>query len=168
MCVCVHECARICVSKSVCAFVSRGCAGTLVARRGPAVSIARLRGWRRVRFALSHPSFAGVAAGATWRLVIAHAQWAARGGHTTVIDAAGAIYVLGGHYSKYPVANTFFNDVWVSTDGGADRTRAVLKGGPKVYRGVPRTFYWQLKGYSSVIKEYQRVLKVLTMNSGVV
>jgi hypothetical protein len=29
-----------------------------------------------------------------------------------VIDAAGAIYVIGGGYQ----------DVWVSTDGGADRT----------------------------------------------
>jgi hypothetical protein len=35
-----------------------------------------------------------------------------------VIDAAGAIYVIGGYSS------TVFNDVWVSNDGGADRTRA--------------------------------------------
>jgi hypothetical protein len=46
--------------------------------------------------------------------VIASAPWAARYGHTTVIDAAGAIYVIGG----YDGTNCL-NDVWVSTDGGA-------------------------------------------------
>jgi hypothetical protein len=35
-----------------------------------------------------------------------------------VIDAAGAIYVIGG---AFYFEGTFFNDVWVSTDGGADR-----------------------------------------------
>ena len=37
------------------------------------------------------------------------APWAARRYHTSVVDAAGAIYVIGGLY----------NDVWASTDGGA-------------------------------------------------
>ncbi len=32
-----------------------------------------------------------------------------------MIDAAGAIYVIGGTDG----VSTFFNDVWVSTDGGA-------------------------------------------------
>jgi hypothetical protein len=31
-----------------------------------------------------------------------------------VVDAAGAIYVIGGYDGT-----TYFNDVWVSTDGGA-------------------------------------------------
>ncbi len=35
-----------------------------------------------------------------------------------MIDAAGAIYVIGGGGS------TRYRDVWASTDGGADRTRA--------------------------------------------
>jgi hypothetical protein len=35
-----------------------------------------------------------------------------------VVDAAGAIYVIGGYGS------TLLNDVWASTDGGADWTRA--------------------------------------------
>ncbi len=35
-----------------------------------------------------------------------------------MIDAAGAIYVIGGLNG-----NTFYKDVWVSTDKGADRTR---------------------------------------------
>jgi hypothetical protein len=50
-----------------------------------------------------------------WRLVIASAPWAARRGHTSVVDAAGAIYVLGGSGD----GTVYFNDVWASTDGGA-------------------------------------------------
>jgi hypothetical protein len=42
------------------------------------------------------------------------APWAARVGHTSVVDAAGAIYVIGG-YNR----TTYYHDVWVSTDGGA-------------------------------------------------
>jgi hypothetical protein len=49
-----------------------------------------------------------------WRCLTASAPWAGREGHTTVIDAAGAIYVIGG-FNGY----TYLNDVWVSTDGGA-------------------------------------------------
>jgi hypothetical protein len=65
------------------------------------------------------------------------APWAGRAGHTTVIDAAGAIYVLGGTNSTY-----FFNDGWVTTDGGADPgSGGVLGGcsrGPRGYAGVHR------------------------------
>jgi hypothetical protein len=50
------------------------------------------------------------------------APWAGRAGHTTVVDAAGAIYVLGGN--SYNGTDTYYNDVWASTDGGADRTRS--------------------------------------------
>jgi hypothetical protein len=39
--------------------------------------------------------------------------------YTSVIGAAGAIYVVGGSDGQ-----TAYNDVWVSTEGGADRTRA--------------------------------------------
>ena len=59
-----------------------------------------------------------LAAGATWTSRTPRAQWAARYGHTSVIDAAGAIYVIGGNSGT-----TFYKDVWVSTDKGADRTR---------------------------------------------
>jgi hypothetical protein len=45
------------------------------------------------------------------------APWAARAGHTTVIDAAGTIYVIGG--SSYNGTDTHHHDVWASTDGGA-------------------------------------------------
>jgi hypothetical protein len=58
------------------------------------------------------------AAGVTWTSRTLNASWAARSGHTTVIDAAGAIYVIGG-----VSATTYYREVWVSTDGGADRTR---------------------------------------------
>ncbi len=54
------------------------------------------------------------AAGVTWRLVTANAPWPARTAHTAVVDAAGAIYVIGGSD-----AATHYKDVWASTDGGA-------------------------------------------------
>jgi hypothetical protein len=38
--------------------------------------------------------------------------------HTTGIDAAGAIYVLGGIGSGSS-SYTYYRDVWVSTNGGA-------------------------------------------------
>ncbi len=50
-----------------------------------------------------------------WRCRTASAPWAGRSGHTTVVDAAGAIYVIGGEGN----GGILFNDVWVSTDGGA-------------------------------------------------
>ncbi len=55
-------------------------------------------------------------AGFNWRLVIANAPWPARSGHMSVIDAAGAIYVLGGSGGS---GETYFQDVWKSTNGGA-------------------------------------------------
>ncbi len=36
-----------------------------------------------------------------------------------MINATGAIYVIGGR--SYNGTLTYYNDVWVSTDGGADR-----------------------------------------------
>ncbi len=52
----------------------------------------------------------------TWTSRTAKAGWAARSGHTSVVDAAGAIYVIGGTYGD---GTTGYNDVWASTDGGA-------------------------------------------------
>ncbi len=55
-----------------------------------------------------------LAAGVNWTSRTASPQWAARQYHTSVVDAAGAIYVIGGEgYSAD------LNDVWASTDGGA-------------------------------------------------
>ena len=59
------------------------------------------------------------AAGVTWSTRIASAPWGGRGSHTSVIDAAGTIYVIGGH----GVNGINYKDVWVLTDGGADETR---------------------------------------------
>ena len=55
----------------------------------------------------------------TWSNRTLAALWAGRCGHTSVIDAAGAISVIGGIQGT----SKWFNDVHVSTDGGADRTR---------------------------------------------
>ncbi len=55
------------------------------------------------------------AAGRTFRSRTLKAEWAARYAHTSVVDAAGAIYVIGGSGG----ITTDYNDVWASTDGGA-------------------------------------------------
>jgi hypothetical protein len=52
------------------------------------------------------------------------APWGRRYGHTSVVDAVGAIYVIGGddggNYPNYIYASgTSYQDVWASTDGGA-------------------------------------------------
>ncbi len=53
------------------------------------------------------------AAGRTFTSRTLKAGWAGRYGHTSVVDAFGAIYVLGSG------GDTYFRDVWASTDGGA-------------------------------------------------
>ncbi len=56
-----------------------------------------------------------LAAGVTWTSRTTNAPWAARVAHTSVIDAAGAIYVIGGQgYSGGTY--TYYQDVW--DDGG--------------------------------------------------
>ena len=74
--------------------------------------------------------------------MIANAPWAARYGHTSVIDAAGAIYVIGGFDGS-----TRFRDVWASTDGGA---RPDSVGGGRVGYCV---------GRAGVLKRAQGVLQ---------
>jgi hypothetical protein len=63
-----------------------------------------------------------LASGVTWTSRTTNAPWAGRKGHTSVIDAAGAIYVIGG-FSGTGANIVYYKDVYVSTDGGADRTR---------------------------------------------
>jgi hypothetical protein len=77
-----------------------------------------------------HRPVARVAAGVSWTSRTSSAPWDARDGQTTVIGAAGAIYVIGGYSGRYASGgDILYNDIWVSTDGGAGRTRAgVLKG----------------------------------------
>ncbi len=68
----------------------------------------------RACFCLCHrPVSRALAAGFTWTSRTTSAPWAVRSGHTSVVDAAGAIYVIGGESW-----NSYLQDVWVSTDGG--------------------------------------------------
>ncbi len=57
-----------------------------------------------------------MAAGITWTSRTLTAQWDARNGHTSVVDAAGAIYVIGGWIGGTGPGP--LQDVWASTDGG--------------------------------------------------
>jgi hypothetical protein len=94
------------------------CAGILVAPRGVAGLIARraTRGRLRLRACVCaigrSPAFA---AGVTWTSRTMIAPWGDRAAHTSVIDAAGAIYVIGGRGG----GTAYLSDVWASTDGGA-------------------------------------------------
>ncbi len=88
--------------------VPRGWKGPIVSRRRPVVCSARPATGGRPRVRVC-----GLRAGVTWTSRTATAPWAARICHTSVVDAAGAIYVLGGYSGDY------LNDVWVGTDRGA-------------------------------------------------
>jgi hypothetical protein len=72
------------------------------------------------------PGSRALAAGRTWTSRTLKAEWAARESHTSVIDAAGAIYVIGGIGG-----DAFYHDVWASTDGGTrpDSRRGGWSGG---------------------------------------
>ncbi len=113
----------------------------LVARRRPAVLIAPATapGGRACAVAVKCDRLKvsrAFAAGVTWTCRTASAPWAGRYGHTSVVDAAGAIYVIGG-----AGGTTLYSDVWVSTDGGA-RPFSVGGGGrggrPGGYSGGPQ------------------------------
>jgi hypothetical protein len=123
-CVCAWVCVRVrckaCVNE-LCAraCASRRCACAPIAPRGLAVFEARpapcVGGRTRVvAFEAIGRARARLAAGVTWSCRTFSAPWAARWGHTSVVDAARAIYVIGG-----TDGTTNFNDVWASTDGGA-------------------------------------------------
>ncbi len=67
-----------------------------------------------------------------------------------MIDAAGAIYVIGGFSGS-----TYYKDLWVSTDGGADRTRGVLDWYLRDSSGsfvVHRDTIGVLKGYTKLFQ----------------
>ncbi len=135
--VCFHRIATSCgCVATVCACASRlhapshrtaatcgSYSSARAARRRP-----RARGCARSHWPGSRASAAGV----TWTSRTANAPWAARQSHTSVVDAAGAIYVIGGSGSGD------FNDVYASTDGGAraglgrDVGRTGTRGGTRV------------------------------------
>ncbi len=154
-CVCVSVrarlliwlCARACTAcvneRRLCA--PRRCARPPIAQRRLAVFIARPARCGRVRVvvfgAIGFRCRARSAAGVTWTCRTANAPWAARYGHTSVIDAAGAIYVIGGDGGH----ETYYNDVWVSTDGGV-RAGLCQGGWSGVLEGVLRGYYGVLMG----------------------
>ncbi len=59
-----------------------------------------------------------------------------------MVDAAGAIYVIGGEGTTAPY---FLQDVWVSTDGGA-QPDSVGRGGRGILKGVLRGYFRGTKG----------------------
>jgi hypothetical protein len=169
-------CTRVCVSAPVCvracvllhghrkAFSRHSkCADECVERRQPAVIVPAARG--RVCFAFGVIGWfsRASAAGATWRSRTTSAPWASRYAHTSVIDAAGAIYVIGG-YGRTGRDGTFFQDVWVSTDGGA-RPDSVRGGGRGVDQVGTQGYYSEYRGYSGILQGamqwYSRGIKVL-------
>ncbi len=86
------------------------------------------------------------AAGIAWTSRTLKAGWAARFGHTSVVDAAGAIYVIGGYNGNV------IQDVWASTDGGARRvTRRVVGGYSRGTRGDTRWGTLGIRGNEGVV-----------------
>jgi hypothetical protein len=103
-----------------------------------------------------------LAAGVTWASRTVSAPWAARHAHTSVIDAAGAIYVIGGQ------SGTVYNDVWMSTDGGARPDsvggdgRGILKGycrGTHGHQGGTLGCEVGTEGYQGGTTGYYEVLR---------
>ncbi len=118
----------------------------------------------RLRFgAIGFRCRARSAAGVTWASRTTSAPWAGRYAHTSVVDAAGAIYVIGGLLG----GATRYKDVWVSTNGGAQPdsigvvggyTKGVLRGTQGVLQGVLGGTHGYL-GVFRGINGYQGVLK---------
>ncbi len=152
---CVWACVRAHMMWHVCAHAPRRCARPPIARGRPAVLIARPGGAGRRRArgcgfgAIGVRCRARSAAGVTWTSRTASAQWDARNHHTSVVDAAGAIYVIGGYDGGT------FADVWVSTDGGARAglgPSGVVEGVHRV--GTPRGTRGYYRGYLGVLDGY--------------
>jgi hypothetical protein len=124
LCVCLHACACMRVCVRVCVYVQTGLYGHSyggTAATGGIYSSACNGRTDTCAFCVGHRPSARVAAGVTWTSrTTTSALWAARAYHATVINATGAIYVIGGSSGN---GINVFGDVWVSTNGGADRTR---------------------------------------------
>jgi hypothetical protein len=58
--------------------------------------------------------------GETWNLVTSNAEWGARCGMAAIVTSGNELIIAGGSYEKedYPFYRFFYNDVWVSIDGG--------------------------------------------------
>jgi hypothetical protein len=129
---CVSACAGSCDSIGLHfrACVASVCARPPIARPRLAVFIARPAPC--FAFGATGRLSRASAAGVTWTCRTANAPWVGRASHTSVVDAAGAIYVIGGSGGTLG----YFPDVWASTDGGA---RAGL--GRGVVGGHSRGYY---------------------------
>ncbi len=77
-----------------------------------------------------------------------------------MIDAAGAIYVIGGCSDGN---SAVYNDVWISTDGGADpdSVRGARRGLPVVLGGVLKPLVLQGYWRGGVLRRTIWVLSVL-------
>jgi hypothetical protein len=133
-CLLVHIFARVCASAYVCVR-ARVRASWLRGRCGGPAGAGGISGsaacaW--FQFGAIGRCRARSAAGRTFTNRTVQAGWAARCYHTSVIDAAGAIYVIGGEgsYNDTSKSYTYYRDVWVSTDGGArpDSVKGVVGG----------------------------------------
>ncbi len=137
--------ARLCA----CASALCGRFGGTAAIGGIARPAARAAACAWLRFGAIGRVCRGSAAGVTWTSRTLAAEWAGRYYHTSVVDAAGAIYVLGGWGS----GGTYLNDVWASTDRGADRTASRRgRGTPSgLLWGELRAYYGDTKGTTGVL-----------------
>jgi hypothetical protein len=163
-CLCERMCVRSCDSIGL-HFRARVCAAALCApsyRTAAACGIyssaraARRRPRARLRSMRPAGCRARSAAGVTWTCRTASAPWAARWFHTSVVDAAGAIYVIGGE------GTTYFADVWASTDGGV---RPGL--GPSGGSGGTRVGYSRgTHGYSRVLRGTKGSIVILRSTRG--
>ena len=72
--------------------------------------------------------------GATWVQRTASASWAARMGHSAVVDPTGTLlYIMAGNTAN---SVTYYHDVWVSSDYGATWTNKTTAAGWSVRTGA--------------------------------
>jgi hypothetical protein len=147
VCARVRVCLRVPLGLSVCACVHsvcertvRACASRLHAPSHRTAATCGINGSARVArgcVRCHRPGSYASAAGVSWTSRTLKAGWAARCFHTSVVDAAGAIYVIGGFsYTGGGTGGIYYQDVWVSTDGGA-RTGLGQGDGRGILKGVP-------------------------------
>jgi hypothetical protein len=140
-CVCVSARGGVCASACLAAVLALprllcGLIAVFIARHGTR-GRPRVLSFRLVSSAGSR----ALAAGATWRLVVS-APWNAREWHTSVINAAGHLFVIGGKSTGVNL-----RDVYVSTDAGA---------WPDLVRGGRVGTGWALRGTRGGTRGYSR------------
>jgi hypothetical protein len=132
-CACVRGCVeRLCACASALCWRCGGTAGT-----GGLNSLGAGGRACAVAFGAIGRVMCASAAGRTFTTRALTAEWAARAAHTSVVDAAGAIYVIGGADGG---TGTAYQDLWASTDGGA-RAGLGRGGGRRVGHGGSTGYY---------------------------